>query len=204
MIDLDNTIYPESSGLMQAISERISLFMVTQMELSIQETQKLRQKFKKEYGTTLQGLRDLFGIDQEEYLSYVHDIDLSAYLQSNDDLVKILAEYPQTKVVFSNADCNHILKVLNFLKITHLFELIIDVHMVAPYVKPQPESFKITMDLLGLSSWNGCVFIDDYLPNILAATSQGIFGIQVDESMETAYQNKISKLCELPKIIPTK
>lgn len=202
VIDLDNTIYPESSGLMQAISARINLFMLDIMGLNPAEINILRTQFKQNYGTTLQGLYDRYKIDKNEYLAFVHDIDISQHLSPDDRLPRVLETYPQKKVIFSNADRNHINKVLDFLDITSLFDLIIDVHAVSPFVKPQPESFDKSLDLLGFSDWSGCVFIDDYLPNIQGAVSKGLFCIQVNESLETEYPHKISRLCELPEIVP--
>jgi len=189
---------------MQAISARINLYMQEIMGLSSTEAQDLRKKFKQKYGTTLQGLHDIYGIEKEPFLEYVHDIDLSQYLQPDDNLTKVLQAYPHKKVVFSNADNNHILKVLDFLGIRTLFDQIIDVHAMDPFVKPEPESFERCLEILGLSTWSECVFIDDYLPNIYAALSQGLFSIQVDESLKTDYPKKISHLYDLPTIIPFK
>ncbi len=202
MIDLDNTIYPESSGLMQAISARISLFMQEIMGLSPEEIRELRVQFKQNYGTTLQGLYDQYKIDKDQYLAFVHDIDISHYLSPDKQLAEVLKTYPQKKVIFSNADRNHIMKVLDFLRISSLFDMIIDVHTVSPFVKPQPESFEKSLDLLGLPDWSGCVFIDDYLPNIQGAVSQSLFCVHVNETLETDYPFKISRLTELPGIIP--
>ena len=114
VIDLDNTIYPESSGLMQAISARINLFMQDIMGLNPAELNILRTQFKQNYGTTLQGLYDQYKIDKNEYLAFVHDIDISQHLSPDERLARVLEAYPQKKVIFSNADRNHINKVLDF------------------------------------------------------------------------------------------
>ena len=202
VIDLDNTIYPASSGLMEAIGNRIGLYMRTVMGFNKAEIHRIRQLCRKEYGTTLQGLHDLYGIDCEEYLSFVHDLDLKDYLQPNAELLHVLQAYPQKKVIFSNADHNHITRVLQFMNLGHLFEIIVDSHKMAPYVKPQTESFKLCLDHIGLSNWDGCAFIDDYPPNIEAASSLGIFSIQVCENLVAGSNNQIRSLGDLPGLIP--
>ena len=78
-----------------------------------------------------------------------------------------------------------------------LFDCIIDVHALMPNVKPQPEAFEKALSITELNSWDGCAFVDDYLPNILAAENLGIFSILVDEAGDQDYINKIPSLKDL-------
>lgn len=196
-LDLDNTLYPKSSGLMDAIRDRIISYMGNIMKMSESQIRETRDYSLKKYGTTLIGLIELYGIDKQHYLDYVHDLALDDYLTRDPDLPSILNALPQKKVIFSNADLGHIERVLEFLQIREIFDHIIDVHILMPNVKPQPEAFAKALVSAGLSSWDGCIFVDDYLPNIFSAEKLGIFSVLVDESGEENYAHGIQSIHQL-------
>lgn len=201
LFDLDNTIYPESSGILNAIRGRIIFYIKTKLGLDNENAEMFRKYCLENFGTTFNGLKQLYGIDENEYLSFVHDIPLSDFLMPNDHYGKIFSNFKQKKVIFSNADAAHINRVLEYLDLKQFFEAIIDIHTLKPYVKPQKESFEIAQQFLGLSNWDGCVFIDDYLPNIKAATELGLFSILINEMNTHDYPTKITSLMELPDLL---
>lgn len=182
---------------MDAIRDRIISYMGNILNMSEEQIQETREYSLKKYGTTLIGLIELYGIDKQHYLDYVHDLDLPEFLTGGQEIVAVLKDLPQRKVIFSNADLGHIQRVLNYLQVGEFFDCIIDVHMLLPNVKPQPEAFAKALASSGLSSWEGCAFIDDYLPNVLAAEKLGIFSILVDEMGQRDHANSITSLGQL-------
>ena len=202
--DLDNTLYPKSSGLMDAIRNRIIDYMRDEMKLDNEEISSIREYSLKRYGTTLVGLIELYGIDQQYYLEYVHSINLQDYLKPDPETTKTLQALPQRKFIFSNADSNHIHRVLDYLGVRDFFEGIIDVHQLMPYVKPKPEAFERALVAAGMTSWDGCAFIDDYLPNILTAEKKGIYSILIDENSESHYKNCIPSIYFLKDLLNSK
>ena len=60
-------------------------------------------------------LKERFDIDEFEFLDYVHDIDLADHLTKNIDLRNLIAAYPQRKFIFTNADKNHVNRILKIL-----------------------------------------------------------------------------------------
>jgi len=193
-LDLDNTLYSKSSGLMDAIRDRIISYMSNIMQMSDKQIAEVRTYSLKKYGTTLIGLMELYGIDKHHYLDYVHDLDLNDFLVKEKTVIETLKTLPQRKVIFSNADSGHIQRVLDFLEISQFFDCIIDVHVLMPNVKPQPEAFQKALKAAGLSSWEGCVFIDDYLPNVQAAEKLGLFSVLMDETSMQEYPRRISSI----------
>mgnify|MGYP002412381718 CR=1 FL=1 len=171
------------------------------MHLDDTQIKDIREYSLKKYGTTLIGLMELYGIDKQHYLDYVHDLNLPDFLSKDDGVIETLNSLPQRKVVFSNADSGHVNRVLELLEITRFFDCIIDVEVLMPNVKPQPEAFQKALNAAGLSSWDGCVFVDDYLPNVQAAQKLGIFSILMDESDEQEFPQRISNLTSLKKLI---
>lgn len=202
--DLDNTLYPKSSGLMDAIRDRIISYMRDVMNLDDNEIRSIREYSLKKYGTTLIGLIELFGVNKQHYLDYVHDLDLSVYLKKDPAIINILKSLPQRKLIFSNADQDHVLRVLDFLCIRGFFDCIIDVHTLMPNVKPQTEAFQKALKVSGLKSWDGCVFLDDDFPNIAKADEIGIFSILVDEFEKTEFKNRITSLLHLQYLLSSK
>jgi pyrimidine 5'-nucleotidase len=203
-IDLDNTLYPKSSGLMDAIRERIIAYMRERLGLEESEILTLRQYSLQKYGTTLLGLKERFEINEYEYLDYVHNINLSDHLKKNIRLKVLLESYPQKKIIFTNADRNHVDRVLKFLGISRLFENIIDIHTLMPFLKPHRKAFNKALEIAQLTSWEGCAFMDDHPANIGQARKLGIYSILIDERSHFMDNLKISSIYELPSLIPVK
>jgi putative hydrolase of the HAD superfamily len=128
IFDLDQTMYSRQSGLMQAISERISLYMVERMGMDPEIVQRLRREYWAKYGTTSRGLQLLHRLDMDDYMQYVHDIPLDHYIGSNLKLDAALQSLPQRKVIFTNATAAHAHAVLRTVGVAHHFEAVYDVY----------------------------------------------------------------------------
>ena len=175
--DLDDTLYPASTGLWQAIKERMNLYMRDRMGFDPVEIPRLREKYYLQYGTTLRGLQANHEIDVEDYLAFVHDLPLSDYIQPNPTLCEIIAALGTRNLIFTNADAAHAQKVLKALELDECFETIVDVNAVTPYCKPMPESFQIAMHMAGESDPERCVMIDDLPRTTKSAREAGWFSI---------------------------
>jgi len=175
--DLDDTLYPTSTGLWHAIKERMNIYMRDRMGFDPAEIPSLREKYYLQYGTTLRGLQANHEIDVEDFLAFVHDLPLDEYIQPNPDLCEIIASLGTRNLVFTNADAAHARRVLKALELDDCFESIVDVNAVAPYCKPMPESFQIAMDMAGESDPARCVMIDDLPRTTQAAREAGLFSI---------------------------
>ena len=175
--DLDDTLYPASTGLWHAIKERMNVYMREKMDIAASDVPRLREKYFLQYGTTLRGLQANHKMDVDDFLAFVHDLRLGDYLTPNPTLRSVLASLPTRKLIFTNADVSHARRVLAALELGDLFDSIVDVNQVAPYCKPMPESFKIAMDAAGESDPARCVMIDDLPRTTRAARDFGMFGI---------------------------
>ena len=175
--DLDDTLYPASTGLWHAIKERMNDYMRERMGFAPADVPRLREKYFREYGTTLRGLQANHTMDVADFLAYVHELPLQDYLTPNPTLRSVLASLPTRKLIFTNADVSHARRVLAALELDELFDGIVDVNAVAPYCKPMPESFKIAMDAAGETDPARCVMIDDIHRTTRAARDFGMFGI---------------------------
>lgn len=175
--DLDDTLYPPSTGLWQAIKERMNLYMREHMDIPENEIPALREKYFREYGTTMRGLQANHNIDADEFLAFVHDIPLRDYLTPDPTLRSVIASLPTRNLIFTNADSAHARRVLTALELDDLFDTIVDVNAVAPYCKPMPKSFEIAIEIAGESDPSKCVMIDDITRTTRAAKEAGLFSV---------------------------
>lgn len=182
--DLDDTLYPSSTGLWHAIKERMNLYMRDRLGIPESDIPFLREQYFKMYGTTLRGLQERHEVDKEEYLAFVHDLPLQEYLTPNPVVREVIAALPTRNLIFTNADAAHAWRVLAMLQLDDLFETVVDVNAVAPYCKPMPESFAIAMDLADEPDPRRCVMIDDLPRTTRAALNVGmaslLYGFEKD------------------------
>ncbi len=172
--DLDDTLYPSSSGLWHAIKDRMNLYMLERLGVPEKDVPVLREQYFKMYGTTLRGLQERHNVDKEDFLAFVHDLPLKDYLTPNPILREVIASLPTRNFIFTNADISHARRVLAALQLDDLFGTVVDVNAVAPYCKPMPESFAIAMDLADEPDPRKCVMIDDLPRTTRAALNVGM------------------------------
>ena len=176
--DLDDTLYPSSTGLWFAIKDRMTLYMIERLGLPEKDVPVLREQYFKMYGTTLRGLQERHRVDKDDYLAFVHDLPLKDYLKPNPIVREVIAALPTRNLIFTNADVLHARRVLAALELDDLFETVVDVNAVAPYCKPMPESFAIAMELADEPDPRKCVMIDDLARTTRAALNLGMASLQ--------------------------
>jgi pyrimidine 5'-nucleotidase len=186
--DLDDTLYPSSTGLWPAIKARMTRYMTERIGIPADEVPFLREQYFKMYGTTLRGLQERHNVDKEDFLAFVHDLPLKDYLAPNPVLREVIASLPTRNFIFTNADVPHARRVLTALELDDLFETVVDVNAVAPYCKPMPESFAIAMELADEPDPRKCVMIDDLPRTTRAALNVGMASLLYgcDEPTEDA------------------
>lgn len=201
--DLDDTLYPANSGVWNAIRERIDRYLLERIGIPREEINTVRNTLTRTYGTTLRGLQMTRAVDEQDYLAYVHNVPVDRLLSPAPGLRALLRRYPQRKIIFTNADTPHALRVLNALQIRDCFDQIIDIHAVAPYCKPMPETYPLALRLAGEPEAARCVFLDDSPTNLQPAQQSGWYTIRVgSREPSAAYQAAIRSLEELPTVLP--
>lgn len=202
LIDLDDTVYPADSGIWQAISERIDLYVAQKFQLSREDACQLRQRLFLRYGTTMRGLQAEYHLDEDEYLAFVHHVPLADFLQPDPVLCGVLRQYPQRRVIFTNADTLHAQRVLNVLGLGDCIDLIIDVKAMAPYCKPMPEAFRIVLEKVNETDPARCVLVDDQTHNIRTARALGMYTIRIGDTPDPEAHATIARLADLPCVLP--
>lgn len=201
--DLDDTLYPTTTGVWQAIGVRMDDYIIQTLNIPSANVQSLRESLFHEYGTTLRGLSCVYGIDEHHFLDYVHDIPLKDFLQEDPALVETIACYPTRKLIFTNANQAHAERVISILGLQGVFSDIIDILQVSPYCKPLPEAFERALEISAVSDPGNCVMIDDSPRNLKTANEMGFYTIQVGTEIRSPYADAaILTLTDLPDVIP--
>ena len=181
LFDLDDTLYPASSGLWPALKHRMTDYMVERMQIPAADVPRLRKTYFRQYGTTLRGLQAKHAVDVEDYLAFVHDVRLEDFIHPDPLQHALLAGLPTRNLVFTNADANHARRVLRELQIEPYFTDIIDINRMAPYCKPSPQAFELALLASGESDPSRCVMIDDLPHTTHAARDFGMFAVLFGE-----------------------
>ena len=77
LFDLDNTLYDGATKVFDQVDKKMSKFISEKLNVSIEEAKKIQKNYFQEYNTTLNGMIKNHKIDADEFLEFVHDVDLS-------------------------------------------------------------------------------------------------------------------------------
>ena len=78
--------------------------------LTLKKLGKFKKTISKEYNTTLNGMIKHHKIDADEFLEFVHDVDLS-FLNKDKDLEDEIKKLDGKKIIFTNGSRAHALNV---------------------------------------------------------------------------------------------
>ena len=172
--DLDDTLYPNTNGLWEAIGERINSYMIHRTKIPEQQVSRIRDEYLNSFGTTLNGLVANHQIDPHDYLDYVHDVPLEDYLQPDLALQNMFSLIKQRKIVFTNSDSSHATRVLELLGIDAHIEAILDIVALDFINKPEPQAYSRAMEITNVDEPGSCLFLDDRPENLLPAAALGM------------------------------
>lgn len=126
LFDLDDTLYPLSTGLANEVLKNIGDYMVEKLGIDTSKISDLCSLLYKNYGTTMAGLRAIgYSFNYDDYHSFVHGRLPYERLKPDPVLRQILLSVPIRKVIFTNADKNHATEALRRLGLEDCFEGII-------------------------------------------------------------------------------
>ncbi|MTJ82652.1 MAG: pyrimidine 5'-nucleotidase [Telmatospirillum sp.] len=179
IFDLDNTLYPASCNLFAQIDVRMRQFIADALGLPLDDAFTLQKRYYREYGTTLRGLMDAHGVEPEQFLSYVHDIDYSP-LAPAPALDRALGALAGRKLIFTNGSTRHAQSVVNRLGIAGHFDGIFDIRAAGYIPKPNVESYRLMIERFGLTA-NRCAMFEDIARNLAPAAGAGMTTVWVRE-----------------------
>ncbi|MFQ6057550.1 MAG: pyrimidine 5'-nucleotidase [Anaerolineae bacterium] len=173
LLDLDDTLYPRDSGIMQRVSQLILEYMEQRLGLEPSRAADLRREYLRRYGTTMRGLQIDYEIDADDYLTYVHDFPVEDYLQPNPELDCMLGRITAEKVLFTNATAEHARRILAALGVERHFSHIFDIVSLGYVNKPDERAYQRVLKALDARPQE-CLLVDDAARNLGPAKAMGM------------------------------
>jgi putative hydrolase of the HAD superfamily len=184
IFDLDNTLYPARANLFARIDQRMTAYIARLLGVDDAEAHRVQKEYFLGHGTTLAGLMTEHQVDPEEFLAYVHDIEMDV-LDEDAPLAASIARLPGRKLVFTNGDAPYALKVLERLGLGGSFEAVHDIHAMDLKPKPAASAYAGLCAAFGLDPAES-LFIDDMARNLAPAKAIGMTTVWVDNGSEQA------------------
>jgi len=185
VFDLDNTLYcSRRYDLFPAMGEKMRLFIEQEMGVSVEDAQAMRERFSQDYGTTLRGLMVEYKVRPEDFLDFVHDLDLDQ-IKPEPALDAALGALPGRKVVFTNATVKYAIEIMNRLGVTDHFDAIFDVAAADFIPKPQMPAYDHFLRATGVSP-DRAIFFEDMAKNLVPAAEIGMTTVWVENERPNA------------------
>lgn len=140
VFDLDHTLYPPSQALFDQISDRMTAFIMAELDLDRDAACALRQRYWRDHGTTLAGLMRHHDLPPEPYLTRVHDIDFSV-LTPDPALAARIRALPGRRIVYTNGTRPYAERVLAARGLLDCFDAVYGVEHADFRPKPEAEAF---------------------------------------------------------------
>lgn len=159
VFDLDNTLYPHHSNLFSQIDVKMTAYVSALLQLPREEARAVQKELYREFGTTMNGLIARHGIDPDDFLNKVHDIDYS-WLEPDQALGASIRALPGRKFIFTNGDRNHAERTARQLGILDHFDDIFDIVAAGLTPKPARETYDKFMNLHRVDAPHAVMFED--------------------------------------------
>lgn len=172
IFDLDNTLYHADSNLFAQIEQRMTAFIARELDVHPGEAYTLQHMYYRSYGSTLSGLQQCNGVDPEEFLDYVHDIDLTP-LRPDPRLRPAIMALPGRRYIFTNGCRKHAGRVLAQIGLSGIWDDVWDLRTLGWVPKPQPEAYNRVV-AAGSFRPGAAILFEDMARNLVPAYAMGM------------------------------
>ena len=172
IFDLDNTLYSGDTKVFDQVDKKMSKFISEKLNVSIEEAKKIQKNYFHEYNTTLNGMIKNHKIDADEFLEFVHDVDLD-FLKADKPLAQEIANLNGKKLIFTNGSKAHASNVTKRIGIEKLFDGVFDIVESNFIPKPSIEPYKKIIEKYKIEPQYS-IFIEDIARNLKPAHELGM------------------------------
>ena len=172
LFDLDNTLYSGATKVFDQVDKRMSEFISSKLDVSKEEAKKIQKNYFVEYNTTLNGMIKNHKINANEFLEYVHDINLD-FLEKDEELDEQISKIKGKKIIFTNGSRAHANNVTKKLGIERHFDDIFDIVSADFIPKPSLTTYKKIIEKYKIEPQYS-IFIEDIARNLKPAYELGM------------------------------
>ena len=188
IFDLDNTLYSGKTRVFEQVDKKMSKYISEKLNISIDEAKKIQKNYFHEYNTTLNGMIKNHKIDANEFLEFVHDIDID-FLKKDLKLIEEFKRLDGKKFIFTNGSKKHALNVTRRIGIEQYFDDIFDIVESDFVPKPALKPYKKLVEKHKIDP-NLCVFVEDIARNLKPAYEMGMKTVWIEN--DEPWANKFS------------
>ena len=178
LFDLDNTLYSGQTKVFEQVDKKMSKYISEKLKVDIKEAKEIQKSYFYKYNTTLNGMIKNHKIDADEFLDFVHDIDVD-FLKKDLNLAQELGKLGGKKIIFTNGSRKHAINITQRIGVDQYFDDIFDIVDSEFIPKPAIEPYKKLVEKHKIDP-NLCVFIEDIARNLKPAYEMGMKTIWIE------------------------
>jgi len=182
IFDLDNCLYPASTGLFALIDERMGAYIQRLLDCDPSEAKRVQKAHFHEHGTTLAGLMKANDVDPHDFLDDVHAIPLDR-VSADEALASALSRLPGRRFLFTNGDAPYARRVLEAIGVGSHFDDLHDIHASELRPKPDPHGYELLCERFQIDPHHA-LLVDDMAQNLRPAKQLGMTTVWVDNGSE--------------------
>ena len=178
LLDLDGVCYGKHNNyslekVFGQVSQRMTMFISERLKINMEEAKKLQTDYFYKYNTSLNGLMIHHDIPPDEFLKYVHTIDLS-FMKEDKIMRNELEKLDMEKFIFTNGSAEHAKNILTHLGIYDLFgrDKVFDIKDAGYVPKPEAKTFDLMVKKFGLNP-KETIYIEDIAKNLSIVYERG-------------------------------
>ena len=178
LLDLDGVCYGKHNNyslekVFGQVSKRMTQFISNRLNIDLKSAKKLQTDYFYKYNTSLNGLMIHHNIPPEEFLTYVHTIDLS-FMKADKILRNELINLDMKKFIFTNGSAKHAKNILSHLGVYDLFgeNKIFDIKDGGYVPKPEAKTFDLMVKKFGIDP-SETIYIEDIAKNLSIGYERG-------------------------------
>ena len=178
LLDLDGVCYGSHNGyplekVFGLVSKRMTLFIQEKLGLDENKAKELQTNYFYKYNTSLNGLMLHHNVIGDEFLKYVHDIDIS-FMKEDKIMRNELENLNMEKFIFTNGSAEHAQNILTRLGIYDLFgkEKVFDIKDAGYVPKPEAQTFDLMVKKFGINP-KETIYIEDIAKNLSIGFERG-------------------------------
>ena len=178
LLDLDGVCYGSHNGyplekVFGLVSKRMTLFIQEKLGLDEKKAKELQTNYFYKYNTSLNGLMLHHNVIGDEFLKYVHDIDIS-FMKEDKIMRNELENLDMEKFIFTNGSAEHAQNILTRLGIYDLFgkEKVFDIKDAGYVPKPEAQTFDLMIKKFGIKP-KETIYIEDIAKNLSTGFEKG-------------------------------
>ena len=178
LLDLDGVCYGKHNNyslekVFGQVSQRMTMFISERLKIDMEEAKKLQTDYFYKYNTSLNGLMIHHDIPPEEFLKYVHTIDLS-FMKEDKIMRSELEKLDMEKFIFTNGSAEHAKNILTHLGVYDLFgrDKVFDIKDAEYVPKPEAKTFDLMVGKFELNP-KETIYIEDIAKNLSIGYERG-------------------------------